>query len=152
MSVKMWSRSLLCVGLLSLGLYAVPAAAAEEGGTQVSVKLPAASGQLPEPEKLVESLLATGGQHTVKVTHQKTDGQSDLTLKVWGPTVPAAEIPKTLRDAFPVLAKADIQVSALAASERPNLEQELRGTGDGTRKVRKIVKKEVNVQETEQQK
>lgn len=150
MRVKMWSRPMLCVGLLSLGLYAVPAAAAdEEAGTQVSVKLAAGSGQLPEPQKLVESLLAKGGEHTVKVTHQKTDGQSDLTLKVWGPTVPAAEIPKTLRDAFPVLAKADIQVSALAAGERPNLEQELRGSGDGTRKVRKIVKKEVK--ETEQQ-
>ena len=149
MRVKMWSRPLLCVGLLSLGLYAVPAAAAdEEAGTQVSVKLAAASGQLPEPEKLVESLLAKGGEHTVKVTHQKTDGQSDLTLKVWGPTVPAAEIPKTLRDAFPVLAKADIQVSTLDASQRPNFEQELRSPEDG-KQVKRIIKKQ-EVKETEQ--
>jgi hypothetical protein len=152
MRVKMWSRPLLWVGLLSLGLYAEPAAAAEEeGGTQVSVKLPAGSGELPEGEKLVEALLAAGGKHVVKATRQKSPEQDHVTLQLWGPTVPAADIPKTLRDAFPVLARADIQVSALAASERPKVEEALRRGGDGTRKVRKIIKKHVEEKDVEKE-
>ena len=151
MRVKMWSRPLLWVGLLSFGLYAQPAAAAEEeGGTQVSVKLPTGSGELPEGEKMVEALLATGGKHVVKATRKKSPEQDHFTLQLRAPTVPAADIPKTLRDAFPVLARADIQVSALAASERPRVEEALRGE-DGTRKVRKIIKKQVDEQEKEQQ-
>jgi len=150
MRVKMWSRPLLWVGLLSTGLYALPAAAAEEeAGTQVSVKLSKASGELPDPEKVVESLLAAGGEHQVKVTRQKGPESEDLTLKLWGPTVPAADIPQTLREAFPVLARADIQVSEAPASEKPKVDEALR-QGDGTRKVRKVIKK-VEVQEKAQQ-
>jgi hypothetical protein len=136
MNVKNWSRHLLSLGLLSLALGALPAAAAEEGGTQVVVRL--ASGELPEPEKMVQSLTATGGKHQVEVKVRKTSEQHEATLKLWGPTVPQADIPQTLRDAFPALATADIQVSALDASEKPRIEE-----GEG-RRVRKIIKKEVH--------
>ncbi len=136
MNVKNWSRHLLSLGLLSLALGALPAAAAEEGGTQVVVRL--ASGELPEPEKLVQSLTAAGGKHQVEVKVRKTSEQHEATLKLWGPTVPQADIPQTLRDAFPALATADIQVSALDASEKPRIEE-----GEG-RRVRKIIKKEVH--------
>jgi hypothetical protein len=149
MRVKMWSRPLLSAGLLLLGMYAPPALAADEG-TQVLVTLPADSGELPEHEKLVQAVKAAGGEHQVKVMHKKSAEQHVITMQVWGNTIPAADIPRTLREGFPVLAKADIQVSALDASQRPNFEElereGLRST-DG-KKVKRIIKKEVT--ETEQ--
>lgn len=140
MSMKHWSRQLLSLGLLSLALGALPAAAVEEGGTLVVVRLANGSGELPEAEKMVQSLTAAGGKHPVEVKVRKTPEQHEATLKLWGPTVPQAEIPQTLRDAFPALATADIQVSTLDASERPRIE-EVEG-----RRVRKIIKKEVHKQ------
>jgi hypothetical protein len=139
MNVKNGSRQLLCLGLLSLALGALPAAAAEEGGTQVVVRL--ASGELPEAQKMVRLLTAEDGKHPVEVNVRKTPEQHEATLKLWGPTVPQADIPQTLRDAFPALATADIQVSTLNASERPRIEE-----GEG-RRVRKIIKKEGHKEE-----
>jgi hypothetical protein len=138
MNLKNWSRHLLSLGLLSLAFGALPAAAAEEGGTQVVVRLANGSGELPEAERMVQSLTAAGGKHQVEVKVRKTPEQHEATLKLWGPTVPQAEIPQTLRDAFPALATADIQVSTLDASERPRIEE-----GEG-RRVRKLIKKEVH--------
>ena len=154
MCMKRWSRPLLTVGLLSLSLLALPAAAADEAGSEegtlVNVKLPAGGGELPDPEKVVESLLAKGGKHIVKVERRKDDAQDVMSLKIWGPMVPASDIQGTLREAFPVLARADIQVSAVPASEKPKLEEGVRG-GDGTRRVKKVIKKEVDTQEKAQQ-
>ncbi len=148
MCVKMWSRPLLTVGLLSLSLLALPAAAAEdaggEAGTLVSVKMPA-GGELPDPQEVVESLLAKGGKHVVKVERRKDDAQDAMSVKIWGPMVPASEVQGTLREAFPVLASADIQVSSVPASEKPKVEE----GRDGERRVKKIIKKDVR--ETEQQ-
>ena len=108
MRVKMWGRPLLCVGLLSLGLLALPAAAAGRGdGRRHPGGGEAAhgSGELPDAEKLVESVMAGGGKHQVKVKRTTSAEQQDLTLQLWGPIVPAADIPRTLREGFPVLAR-----------------------------------------------
>jgi hypothetical protein len=84
----------------------------------------------------------------VRVKRRKSPEQEELTMELWGNTVPQADIPKTLREAFPVLAGADIQVSTLDAKERPKpqgegqLEKELHGEDGATvKKVVKIIKK-----------
>ena len=149
MRVKTFNRSLLSVALLSLSLLALPAAAADTG-TQVQVTMPSGKGELPDAEKLVQALEAPGGEHQVEVKARKSPEQVLLTVKLWGNTVPAADIPRTLRDAFPVLAGADIQVSALDASERPQISvDELRDGGAGGKRV-KIIKKETREQEQKQ--
>ena len=96
----------------------------------------------------MESLEAVGGEHQVRVQRRQSPGQQELTLDLWGNTVPQADIPKTLRDTFPVLASADIQVSTLDEKDRPKLERdcalekELRGEKGATvKKVVKIIKK-----------
>jgi ABC-type glycerol-3-phosphate transport system substrate-binding protein len=138
MSLKHWSRQLLSLGLLSLALGALPAMADDEQGTQVVVRLANGGGEMPNAEKMVQSLTATGGKHQVEVKVRKTPEQQEATMKLWGRTVPPEAIAQTLRDAFPALATADIQVSTLDASERPRIEE-----GEGKR-VRKIIKKEVH--------
>ncbi len=137
MSMKHWSRQLLSLGLLSLALGGLPAAAAEEQGTQVVVRLANASGELPDAEKMVQSLTAAGGKQLVEVKVRKTPEQQEATLQLWGRTVPHQDIPQTLREAFPALATADIQVSALEPSTRPQVEP-----GEGKRRKR-IIQKEV---------
>jgi anti-sigma factor RsiW len=150
MRKMMWSRPLLSAGLLSLGLFALPAAAAD-AGTQVTVKLKPGQ-ELPDAEKLVQALEASGGEHKVYVKAEKRPEGQQLTLKLWGNTVPVADIPATLRQGFPVLAQADIQASMLDPAEQPpTLERrELEGTpsADGTRRVIKKVEKKT-VQEGE---
>lgn len=141
MRAMMWSRVLVVLSFFSLS---AQASAPEEPGTRVTVKLAEASGELPEAEKLVKSLEAVGGEHLVKVTRRKADGQQELTLDLWGNTVPQADIPQTLRETFPVLAPADIQVATLEAKDRPNLQgegrlrRELRGEKGTT--VKRVVK------------
>lgn len=137
MNLKHWSRPLLSLGLLSLVLGSLPAAATEEQGTQVVVRLAQTSGELPEAEKMVQSLTAAGGKQLVEVKVRKTPEQQEATLQLWGRTVPQQDIPQTLREAFPVLATADIQVTALDPSTRPQPEP-----GEGTRRKR-IIQKEV---------
>ena len=143
MRKMMWSRPLLSAGLLSLGLFALPAAAAEQG-TQVTVKLKAGQ-ELPDPEKLVQALEVSGGEHKVFVKAEKRPEGPHLTLKMWGTTVAVADIPATLREGFPVLAQADIQASLLDPSEQPptleGRELETRTSADGTRRVIKKVEK-----------
>lgn len=143
-----WSRVLVALGFFALTAQAAPPVT-QESGTRVTVKLAETSGPLPDPEKLVESLNAVGGEHEVRVRRMKSPGQEELTVDLWGNTVPQADIPKTLRDTFPVLASADIQVSTLDAKDRPKpegecgLEKELRGGEKGTvKKVVKIIRKE----------
>jgi hypothetical protein len=147
MRAKMWSRILVALSFFSLSVQASPPAT-QEPGTKVSIRLATASGQLPDAEKLVESLEAVGGEHQVRVMrHKSTDGQ-ELTLELWGNFVPPADIPKTLRDTFPVLGSADIQVARLDPKDRPKfeghgtLEKELRGEKGTVKKVVKIIKKE----------
>lgn len=152
MRKMMWSRPLLSAGLLSLGLFALPAAAAEQG-TQVTVKLKAGQ-ELPDAEKLVQALEVQGGEHKVFVKAEKRPEGQQLTLKMWGTTVPVADIPATLRQGFPVLAQADIQASLLDPSEQPpTLERrELEAattSADGTRKVIKRVEKKTVQPESE---
>ena len=147
MRAKMWSRVLVVLSFFSLTVQAAPPAPPEPG-TRVTVKLAEASGQLPDPEKVVESLVSVGGDHQVRVKHQQTAGQQELTVDLWGGTVPAADIPQTLRAAFPALASADIQVTSLDAKDRPKFEGmgELEKDGHGehgvVKKVVKIIKKE----------
>ena len=125
MSLTQWSRAVA----LSLFALAAPALAAEEGGAKVVIKL--ASGEMPEPQKVVAALEAVGdtGEKQVKVQKTKSPAGQELTLELWGPFVPAAEAAAALRAAFPALASADIQASAL--TERPAVD-ELR---DGVRTV-----------------
>ena len=88
-----------------------------------------------------------GGEHQVRVKRRQAAGERKITVDLWGGTVPAADIPQTLRDAFPVLASADIQVTSLDAKDRPKFEGlgELEKDGHGERgvvKEREIIKKE----------
>lgn len=137
MRANMWNRALVILGLVSLSVQAAPPAA-QEPGTRVTVRLAEASGQMPEPERVVESLEAAGGEHHVRVKRQRSSGMEELTVELWGATVPQADIPQTLREAFPVLAAADIQVASIDAKERPKFEKE-----EGrVKKVVKIIKKE----------
>jgi hypothetical protein len=132
----MWSRILIVLSFFSLSVQASPPV---EPGTRVTVRLAQASGELPDPEKLVESLEAVGGEHQVRVMRRKSTDTQELTLELWGNFVPQADIPQTLRDTFSVLASADIQVATLEPRDRPKFE----GLGQGTvKKVVKIIKKE----------
>jgi hypothetical protein len=141
----MWSRILIALSLLSLTVQASPPV---EPGTRVTVRLAQASGELPDPEKLVESLEAAGGEHQVKVLRRKAADAQELTLELWGHFVPPADIPQTLRNTFPVLGSADIQVATLDPKDRPKfeghgtLEKELHGEKGTVKKVVKIIKKE----------
>lgn len=136
-----WSRALA----LSLFALAAPALAAETG-SKVSIQL--ASGELPDPQAVMKSLEAVGGgEKAVKVTRQKAPEGQSMTLELWGPFVPTAEIAATLRQAFPALATADIQVSALDTPPPTPDVRELEGTErtvlpDGRVKVIKKVVKE----------
>lgn len=142
-AMKMWSRVLVVLSFVSLAAQASPP---QEPGTQVAIKLAEANGQLPEPEKLVQSLESVGGKHQVRLQRRQKDGQQELTMELWGGTVPQADIPQTLRTAFPVLAAADIQVSTLDPKDRPKLDpselRELHGEKGTVKKVVKIIKKE----------
>jgi hypothetical protein len=143
----MWSRVLVVLSFFSLTVQASPPVT-HEPGTRVTIRLAEASGQLPDPEKMVDSLVSVGGEHQVQVKRRQTDGQQELTVDLWGGTLPQADMPQTLRDAFPVLASADIQVTSLDAKDRPKFEGlgELEKDGHGehgvVKKVVKIIKKE----------
>jgi hypothetical protein len=145
----MWSRVLVVLCFLSLTVQAEPPPS-HEPGTRITVQLAEATGALPDPEKLVESLAAVGGEHQVRVMRRQSAGQQELTVDLWGGTVPQANIAQTLRDAFPVLASADIQVATLDAKDRPkfegmgDLEKEVHGEKGAVqvKRVVKIIKKE----------
>ncbi len=145
MRANMWSRILIVLSFFSLSVQASPPA---EPGTRVTIQLAQASGTLPEPEKLVESLEAVGGEHQVKVMRHKSADSQQLTLELWGNFVPQTDIPRTLRDTFPVLGSADIQVASIDPKDRPKfeglgtLEKELHGEPGKVKKVVKIIKKE----------
>lgn len=145
-----WSRILIALSFFSLAAQA-STPPGQETGTRVTVKLAESSGALPEAEKVVQSLEAVGGEHQVRVQRRTKDGQQELSMDLWGNFVPQADIPQTLRETFPVLSSADIQVSTLEAKDRPKFEglrRELRGEGgkgeDGktVKRVVKIIKKE----------
>jgi hypothetical protein len=136
-----WSRILVVLSFFALSSAQADTPPGQEPGTRVTVKLAEASGELPEAEKLVQSLEAVGGEHLVKVTRRKADGQQELTVDLWGNTVPQADIPQTLRDAFPVLSSADIQVATLEAKDRPKLDGEGRPRrGEKGTPVKRVVK------------
>jgi hypothetical protein len=141
---NMWSRVLVVLSLFSFTVQAEP----PETGTRVALTLAETSGQLPEGEKLIESLKAAGGEHQVRVIRRKESGQQELTMDLWGNFMPQAEIPQALRDAFPVLSSADIQVSTLEVKDRPrpreacDLERGAPGEKGTVKKVVKILKKE----------
>jgi hypothetical protein len=139
----MWSRVLVVLSFFSLAAQASPP---PEPGTRVTVKLAESSGELPDPEKMVQSLESVGGEHLVRVQRRQDAGQQLLTLDLWGGTVPQADIPQTLRDAFPVLASADIQVTPLDPKDRPKMElrepREFHGEKGTVKRVVKIIKTE----------
>ncbi len=137
MRMNSWSRVLVVLGFFSLAAQASPAD--PEPGTRVTVRLAESSGALPDPEKVVESLVSVGGKHQIRVQRRQTPGQGELTLDLWGGTVPREDMAQTLRETFPVLAAADIQVLPLDPKDRPSLEGE--GAPDGAGRVRKVVKK-----------
>jgi hypothetical protein len=148
MRANMWTRILAALCFFSFTVHASPPP--QEPGTRVAIRLAESSGELPDPQKLVESLMAAGGeQRQVRVIRRDSSGQQELTMDLWGNTVPQADIPQSLRDGFPVLGSADIQVSTLDPKDRPKLEgrreleRELRDEkGTVVKKVVKIIKKE----------
>lgn len=146
MRAQMWSRALVVLSFFSLSVQASPPAT-QEPGTRVTIQLAVASGQLPDAEKLVESLVATGGEHQIQVRRQQTADQQALTVDLWGATVPPADIPQTLREAFPVLGSAGIEVASIDPKDRPKFEKdcdlkEHHGEKGTVKKVVKIIRKE----------
>lgn len=144
MRANMWSRVLITLGFFSLSAQAAPPPSPEPG-TRVTVRLTAANAHLPDPEKLVESVVAVGGEHEVRVKRLQSPGQEEVTLELWGSTLPQADIPATLRNSFPELASADIQVTPLDPGERPPHEGPLGpgipdGSGGARKKVVKIIR------------
>jgi hypothetical protein len=142
----MWSRALVVLSFFSLSVQASPPAT-QEPGTRVTIQLALASGQLPDAEKLVESLVAAGGEHQIRVRRQQTTDEQALTVDLWGATVPPADIPQTLREAFPVLASAGIEVASIDPKDRPKAEKdcemkEHHGEQGTVKKVVKIIRKE----------
>lgn len=123
-------------------LTALPAlsALAEELGTKVSIR--AAKGSLPDPQQVVEALESPGGEHQVRATLRNLEGQEELTLELWGSWMPNTKIPDALREGFPGLFSAEIQVTSLDAAERPKLDPDdaLEVTKDVNHK-KKIVKR-----------
>ncbi|HYI02883.1 hypothetical protein [Hyalangium sp.] len=134
MRATLWSRVLVVLSFFSLSVQA-SASESQEPGTRVLVRLTEANGQLPDTEKMVQSLVTVGGRHEVRVKRRHAEGQQELTVDLWGGTVPQADISQALRDAFPVLAAADIQVSTLDPQDRPDIRERVK-------KVVKIIKKE----------
>ncbi len=138
-------RSSFVAVVLGAALMGTGAAAEEPTGTKVVVRLPESNGQMPEAEKLVKSLEAVGpGTREARVLRRNEQGKTEIILELWGHFAPAAEIPRTLRDAFPVLAGATIDVSALAAADRPKLDPNEAPEGSKGKRVivKKIVKRE----------
>ena len=139
MSLTKWSRALA----LSLFALAAPALAAETG-SKVVIKV--ATGELPDPQAVLQSLEAVGGgEKQVKVMRQKSPAGQELTLELWGPFVPTAEVADTLRQAFPALASADIQVSTLDTKPAvPEVEDGERTVlPDGSIRIeKKVIKKQ----------
>ena len=118
-------------------------ALAEDTGTRVSIRLADGKGALPQTQKVVEALEALGGDHLVRATVQKGEGQEELTLELWGNWVPDPQIPQTLREGFPGLSAAEIQVSSLDTPSRPKLDA---ADPDGTAGKKTIIKKRVRQQ------
>lgn len=146
MRANMWSRVLITLGFFSLSVQAA-SPPSPEPGTRVTVRLTAANAHLPEPEKMVESVVAVGGEHEIRVKRRQSPSQEEVTLELWGSTLPQAEIPATLRNSFPELASADIQVTSLDPSERPPHEgHQGPGTPDGSGEVHKKVVKIIRTQ------
>jgi hypothetical protein len=146
MRAHMWSRALVVLSFFSLSVQASPPADPEPG-TRVTIQLAVASGQLPDAEKLVESLVAAGGKHQIQVRRQQTADQQALTMDLWGATVPPADIPQALREAFPVLASAGIEVASIDPKDRPKFDKdcdrrEANGEKCTVKKVVKVIRKE----------
>jgi hypothetical protein len=112
---------------------------ADETGTKVSIR--AASETLPDAQKVVDALLARGDEHLVRATRHKSQEQEELTLELWGSWMPSAQIQGALRDGFPALAAAEIQVSPLDSSAKPKLDPaDLDQAHDG-KVMKKIIKR-----------
>jgi hypothetical protein len=96
MRAQMWSRALVVLSFFSLSVQASPPAA-EEPGTRVTIQLAVASGQLPDAEKLVDSLVAAGGEHQIRVRRQQTADQQSLTVDLWA-SIDPKDRPKPEKD------------------------------------------------------
>ncbi|WP_224248449.1 hypothetical protein [Hyalangium gracile] len=76
MRANMWSRVLVVLSFFSLSVQASPPDA-QEPGTRVIVRLAEASGELPDAEKMVESLVSVGGKHQIQVKRHVKAGQQE---------------------------------------------------------------------------
>lgn len=110
------STELITLAIIATTLPGLPALAADTG-TRVSIRT--AEGTLPDVQKLVEALESLGAEHQARASVQKSQGQDALTLELWGNWVPGPQIAQTLRDGFPVLSSAEIEVTSLDADSRP---------------------------------
>jgi hypothetical protein len=138
-------RRALSFAVLTLAPLAASAARAEDSGLKVTVTLAAADGKLPAPEKMVHALEAVGGERQVLARLEKGEKSSTATFELWGHWAPSAEVATLLRQAQPVLAKADIQVTTLDASQKHTFddkdveEMQTPADGHGKRVVKKVI-------------
>jgi len=137
-------RRALSLAVLALAPFAASVARADDAHLKVTITLAAADGKLPQPDKMIHALEAVGGERQVKARLEKGDQSSTATFELWGHWAPSAEIPALLRQAQPVLAKANIQVATLDPAQKPSLDDEELGDvpapadGHGKRVVKKV--------------
>jgi hypothetical protein len=124
----------------ALALAPVIAHADDPAGVKVTITLASADGKLPQPEKMVHALEVVGdGNRQVMIRLDEADKATTTTLELWGRWAPNTEIPQLLRQAEPVLAKAEIAVSTLDPSLKPKIT--VPEGGDDLPHGKRIVKK-----------
>lgn len=127
----------------ALLLLAPLAARADDSGTRVTIR-PAAGTALPDPEKIVSQLTTVTGDHEVRVSARRSPTGEELTIDLWGQTLDANDIAPTLKQAFPVLASAEITVGAADPKDKPKPDPELEREARSGAKVKVIRKVERN--------
>lgn len=135
MQIRSWV-AVLAVAFSSAAL------ADDASGTRVTIKA-ANTVQLPQADKLADAVMAVGGgERQVMVQKKQAESDTTLQLDLWGAVTPASEIASTLREAFPVLKDATIDVTTLDASQRPQLPPDERPADGKKRIIKKVIKHE----------
>jgi hypothetical protein len=106
-------RTSLLIGLASALAAITPARAEGAAGTRIEISVPAGT-TAPDAKALVKAVMPAdgqGGQRQVRVSVENQNGAQTIRLDLWGPVV--ADAAATLRQQFPALQGANINVSAL---------------------------------------
>src|SRR3954469_24131718 len=129
-AMKQWMYAAVVVGTMLSS-----AARADDPGIRVVIRVPA-DVAVPDPEALLTRIAPQGHEGLTVAVHKKAENGIDETrIDLWGKTLAQAEIEGALRSGFPMLAGAEIVVSAVAASEKPAVPEECKDRKAGKCKV-----------------